>query len=135
MKIYLTNINESWIIDRIRNERISNNKKITTKYSYLSQIIWDVAPWTTKPSFLKKFKNKKIIQSVYHIEDTSSQSKEVEKITKNDKFINFFRYFFFYIHIIFELCFNKYHVIYVHFPTHSLPPILFFPFLFEEKAR
>ena len=46
-----------------------------------------------------------------------------------NKFINFFRYFFFYIHIIFELCFNKYHVIYVHFPTHSLPPILFFPFL------
>ena len=78
MKIYLTNINESWIIDRIRNEWISNNKKITTKYSYLSQIIWDVAPWTTKPSFLKKFKNKKIIQSVYHIEDTSSQSKDVE---------------------------------------------------------
>tara|TARA_B100000900_G_scaffold416277_1_gene450941 strand:- start:18967 stop:19899 length:933 start_codon:yes stop_codon:yes gene_type:complete len=88
MKIYLTNINESWIIDRIRNEWISNNKKITTKYSYLSQIIWDVAPWNTRPSFLKKFKNKKIIQSVYHIEDTSSQSKEVEKIIKNDKFIN-----------------------------------------------
>mgnify|MGYP003384196036 CR=1 FL=1 len=46
-----------------------------------------------------------------------------------NNFIKCFRYFFFYIHIIFELCFNKYHVIYVHFPTHSLPPILFFPFL------
>jgi len=88
MKIYLTNINESWIIDRIRREWISNNKKITTKYSYLSQIIWDVAPWTTKPSFLNKYKNKKIIQSIYHIEDTSSQSIEAQKITNNDKFIN-----------------------------------------------
>lgn len=88
MKIYLTNINESWIIDRIRSEWISNNKKITTKYSYLSQIIWDVAPWTTKPSFLDKNKNKKIIQSIYHIEDTSSQSIEAQKITNNDKFIN-----------------------------------------------
>ena len=88
MKIYLTNINESWIVDRIRSEWISNNKKITTKYSYLSEIIWDVAPWTTKPSFLKKFKNKKIIQSIYHIEDTSFQSKEVENIINNDKFIN-----------------------------------------------
>lgn len=47
----------------------------------------------------------------------------------DNNFTKFFRYFFFYIHVIFELCFNKYHVIYVHFPTHSLPPILFFPFL------
>jgi|TARA_B110001469_G_scaffold121467_1_gene130964 glycosyltransferase involved in cell wall biosynthesis len=46
-----------------------------------------------------------------------------------NNFIKCFRYLFFYLHIIFELCFNKYHVIYVHFPTHSLPPILFFPFL------
>lgn len=39
------------------------------------------------------------------------------------------RYLFFYINIIFEFCFNKYNIIYVHFPTHSLPPLLFFLFI------
>ena len=30
MKIYLSNINESWIVDRVKEEWISNNKDITT---------------------------------------------------------------------------------------------------------
>ncbi len=51
------------------------------------------------------------------------------KGNSKNNFKKLFRYFFFYINIIFELCFNKYNFIYVHFPTYSLPPILFFPFL------
>ena len=88
MKIYLTKINESWIIDRIKNEWTVNNKKITTKNPYFSEIIWDIAPWASKPSFIKKFKNKKIIQSIYHIENTSSEGREVKNIIENDKFID-----------------------------------------------
>ena len=88
MKIYLTKINESWIIDRIKNEWTVNNKKITTKNPYFSEIIWDIAPWASKPTFIKKFKNKKIIQSIYHIENTSSEGREVKNIIENDKFID-----------------------------------------------
>lgn len=40
-----------------------------------------------------------------------------------------FKYLFFYLKIIFSLCFKKYKLIYVHFPSYSIPPILFFPFL------
>ena len=88
MKIYLTKINESWIIDRIKNEWTVNNKKITTKNPYFSEIIWDIAPWASKPTFIKKFKKKKIIQSIYHIENTSSEGREVKNIIENDKFID-----------------------------------------------
>jgi glycosyltransferase involved in cell wall biosynthesis len=88
MKIYLTKINESWIIDRIKNEWTVNNKKITTKNPYFSEIIWDIAPWASKPTFIKKFKNKKIIQSIYHIENTSPEGREVKNIIENDKFID-----------------------------------------------
>jgi glycosyltransferase involved in cell wall biosynthesis len=88
MKIYLTKINESWIIDRIKNEWTINNKKITTKNPYFSQIIWDIAPWASKSTFIKKFKNKKIIQSIYHIENTSPEGREVKNIIENDKFID-----------------------------------------------
>lgn len=88
MKIYLTKINESWIIDRIKNEWTINNKKITTKNPYFSEIIWDIAPWASKPTFIKKFKNKKIIQSIYHIENTSPEGREVKNIIENDKFID-----------------------------------------------
>ena len=88
MKIYLTKINESWIIDRIKNEWTVNNKKITTKNPYFSEIIWDIAPWASKPTFIKKFIKKKIIQSIYHIENTSSEGREVKNIIENDKFID-----------------------------------------------
>ena len=60
MKIYLTDISESWIIDRIKREWILNNKKITTKFSFMSDIIWDIAPWSTNPSFIRKNHTKKI---------------------------------------------------------------------------
>lgn len=88
MKIYLTKINESWIIDRIKNEWTINNKKITTTNPYFSNIIWDIAPWASKPTYIKKFKNKKIIQSIYHIENTSPEGREVKNIIENDKFID-----------------------------------------------
>jgi len=88
VKIYLTKINESWIIDRIKKEWINNNKEITSRTPYLSQIIWNVAPWTTSPSFLKKFQNKKIVQSIYHIENQSLDSDEMQEIINNDKYID-----------------------------------------------
>ena len=88
MKIYLTKINESWIIDRIKKEWTSSNKKITTKNLYFSDIIWNIAPWATKPGLINKFKNKKVVQSIYHIEDISHNGDEVKNIIDNDDFID-----------------------------------------------
>jgi|TARA_Y100000389_G_scaffold92538_1_gene89274 hypothetical protein len=88
MKIYLTNISESWIIDRLKHEWIINNKKINTRFPYLSQVIWDIAPWVTNVSFIEKYKNKKIIKSIYHIENSSYNSEEVKKIEDNDEYVD-----------------------------------------------
>lgn len=61
--------------------------------------------------------------------------KEVLLIGKTtNNFKKLFRYIFFYINVFFELFFNRYNLIYVHYPTHSLPPILFFPFLKNTKV-
>ena len=48
MKIYLSRINESWIVDRIRNEWYLSNSKISTKYLRKSDIVWIVSPWLWK---------------------------------------------------------------------------------------
>jgi len=88
MKIYITKINESWIIDRIKSEWISNNKKITAMHPYFSEIIWDIAPWASKPFFINKYKNKKIVKSIYHIENTSIKGTEIKDIIKNDNLID-----------------------------------------------
>lgn len=88
MKIYLTDISESWIIDRLKREWILNNKKITTKFSFMSDIIWDIAPWSTSPSFIRKNHSKKIVKSIYHIENSSPNSEEIGRIIENDKHVD-----------------------------------------------
>ena len=47
MKIYLSKINEDWIIDRVKKEWSDNNRSITTKYIFNSDIIWIISPWQT----------------------------------------------------------------------------------------
>ena len=48
MKIYLSKINESWIIDRIRREWYLNNKSISTKFLNQANIVWIISPWLWK---------------------------------------------------------------------------------------
>ena len=45
MKIYLSKINESWIVDRMRKEWYENNKNISTNSIKKSNIIWIISPW------------------------------------------------------------------------------------------
>ena len=44
MKVYLTNLNESWIIDRLRSEWYQYNSAISVESIKKSNIIWIVAP-------------------------------------------------------------------------------------------
>ena len=43
MKIYLSNINESWIVDRVKEEWINNNKDITTSKIADADIVWIIS--------------------------------------------------------------------------------------------
>ena len=48
MKIYLSKINEDWIIDRVKKEWLQGNKEISTKYILNSDLIWIISPWLWK---------------------------------------------------------------------------------------
>ncbi|MDC3103234.1 glycosyltransferase [Acidimicrobiaceae bacterium] len=68
MKIYLSRINESWIIDRIRKEWLENNPSLSTKFIYRSDIIWIISPWLWKNLPKRQLAKKKVICSHYHFD-------------------------------------------------------------------
>ena len=45
MKIFISNLNESWIIDRMKEEFSNYNPDIVTDNIKESDIIWIIAPW------------------------------------------------------------------------------------------
>ena len=46
-KVYLNNLKEDWIIDRIRKEWYQFNNVISTNNLLSSNIVWLIAPWST----------------------------------------------------------------------------------------
>ena len=90
MKLNITKINESWIIDRIKNEWINNNSSTYTKYSKFADLVWIIAPWNISINKISTFKNKKIIYSQYHIEDISENSKEIEYLRRVEQYVDAF---------------------------------------------
>ena len=68
MKIYLSKINESWIIDRIREEWYENNSHISTRRIRNADIIWVTAPWTWRKISQKQLRLKKVLCSYYHFD-------------------------------------------------------------------
>ena len=56
MKVYLNSANESWVVDRFREEWVSNNEFITTDNIKEADIVWIIAPWTWKKNSQKVFK-------------------------------------------------------------------------------
>ena len=87
MKIYISKINESWIIDRLKREWIQYNKAFYTSNRFFSDIVWLIAPWAVSESFIKKISRKKIVSSIYHI-DENPESSQIGLIKKNDKYID-----------------------------------------------
>ena len=45
MKVFLNKINESWIVDRVRNEWIELNGDLATPSVKNADIIWILSPW------------------------------------------------------------------------------------------
>ena len=78
MKIYLSKINEDWIIDRVKKEWSDNNRSITTKYIFNSDIIWIISPWLWKKIPTYFLKNKKVICSIYHVDDPKEKQTGID---------------------------------------------------------
>ena len=88
MKIYLNTIKESWVIDRFRREWFEYNNKVSTSKINKSDIIWIIAPWTWKKIPKRYLKKKKVVCSIYHIDEEKFSSKEKEEFYKRDKYVD-----------------------------------------------
>ncbi len=80
MKVYLSKINESWIIDRVRHEWYEYSRNVSTKEIKNADIIWIIAPWVWKKLPKNHLKNKKVICSYYHFDFDSFSLKEFKDL-------------------------------------------------------
>ena len=88
MKIYLSKINESWIVDRVRKEWYQHNEKVSTEKIKEADILWIIAPWIWKKIPLRHLKSKKVVCSYYHFDFDKFGQKEKENFFKLDKYVN-----------------------------------------------
>ena len=87
MKIFVSKINESWIVDRVRNEWIENNTEISTNSIRNADIIWIVAPWLWKKIPIRHLKNKIVVCSMYHLDGSNE---EIEDFTERDQYVDYY---------------------------------------------
>lgn len=88
MKIYISKINESWVVDRFRSEWIENNSDITSKYIYNADIIWIIAPWLWKKIPNKYLELKKVICTIHHLESSDLDEDGLTEFMQRDKFVD-----------------------------------------------
>lgn len=88
MKVYLSKINESWIVDRIRKEWYKNNKSISTKNISNSDIVWIISPWLWKEIPNKYLLSKKVVCSHYHFDFSNFSSNDQKDFNELDKFVD-----------------------------------------------
>lgn len=87
MKVYLSEINESWIIDRVRDEWHKNNQEITTDNIHESDVIWIISPWLWKKLPKKLLEEKKVLCSIYHFEEKDFTRKALKNFYKRDCYV------------------------------------------------
>ena len=80
MKIFLSNINESWIIDRVRKEWYTNCPEISTNQISNADIVWIISPWVLKGLDKKELKKKKVLCSYYHFDFKNFSHEEFEDL-------------------------------------------------------
>jgi len=87
MKIFVSKINESWIIDRVRYEWVKHNKDSHTRFISNADVIWIQAPWLWKTIPKKYLKNKFILCSIYHLDNSD---KELNDFAERDEFVDYY---------------------------------------------
>ena len=88
MKIYLNSANESWVVDRFKEEWVVSNPKIVTKNIKEADIIWLIAPWTWKKIPKRHLKNKFVLCTIHHIDFDKFDKNEEKNFKDRDFFVN-----------------------------------------------
>ena len=90
MKIFISNLNESWIIDRMKEEFSNFNPKIVTDNIKNSDIIWIIAPWMWKKIPKKYLKAKTVVCSIHHLEEKDFKGSALKDFYNRDRYVNYY---------------------------------------------
>tara|TARA_B110000003_G_C16574214_1_gene505518 strand:+ start:276 stop:1199 length:924 start_codon:yes stop_codon:yes gene_type:complete len=90
MKIYINSVREDWIIDRIKREWQNLNPRNKTLFAFKSDIIWLIAPWTWKKVSRNTLQNKKVICSIYHIDEDKFNEIQLKEFRDRDKVVDWY---------------------------------------------
>ena len=88
MKIYINSANESWVVDRFKEEWIDYNPEIVTNNPAEADLIWLIAPWTWKKVPKKYLKKLPVICTIHHIDVDKFIDKEKKNFYKREKYID-----------------------------------------------
>ena len=88
LKVYVNKANESWIVDRIREEFCLLNPSIVTNRISKSNLIWIISPWTWQKLPKFQLKKKKVVCTIHHLEQKDLEGDNLEQFLKRDKFVN-----------------------------------------------
>ncbi len=88
MKVYINSLNESWVVDRFKDEWIEYNSNIVSKSKRFSDIIWIIAPWNWENVPKKYLKKKKVICSIYHIDEDKFDEIEEKNFSDRDQYVD-----------------------------------------------
>lgn len=90
MKIFINNIDENWIVDRLRNEFYEDNQDILTNNIKNADILWIIAPWTWKKIPKRFLKQKTVLCTIHHIDEKKFIGDEGKDFYKLDKFVDYY---------------------------------------------
>jgi glycosyltransferase involved in cell wall biosynthesis len=90
MKVYLSKINESWVVDRMRAEWYEFNHNISTENPKDADLVWIISPWMWRKEKKKILKSKQVICSIYHLQDKDYSFKGLKEFQKRDEFVDFY---------------------------------------------
>ena len=90
MKIYLNSPKENWIVDRIKDEWAQYNHKYNSKKPKTADIFWIISPWTWQKIKRKDLENKKIVCSIYHIDEDKLDKAQLSEFQKRDVYVDFY---------------------------------------------
>ena len=88
-KIYINNLNENWIVDRLKQEFVSRNKNLITNKLRKADLIWLIAPWTWKTVNKKQLMSKKVICTIHHIDEEKFENEKADFLER-ENYVDFY---------------------------------------------
>jgi glycosyltransferase involved in cell wall biosynthesis len=88
MKVYLSKINESWVVDRMREEWYMNNTGISVEEPKKADLVWIISPWLWKKESRRILKSKTVVCSIFHLEDKDFLDKNLKEFRKREQYVD-----------------------------------------------